>query len=352
MRRFLLSAFIILAVIFLFKPHKAYCEDFRTAGAGLPGEAYIKLSPTLPDAQLDFTNDAQNSCCAHGYAPNGQPLPSAPSPLVTGSATNPILLTEFEQANPEHSGVTIPGVPVSCKAFETFPIWTSNGHLPESPQNNLPITAYSTNISRRPGAVFITDPTKRKTSDFHVEVSGGNSRLALQNVQHYSVCMARGQNELLIGNTSDASIMAYSGDDHITASGDSTDMFIQSGAGEDTIEILQAKATDSGAWHANTLYKTAISGGSGTDTLIISETPPGTKWCYVGFYRLYGELFHVVEFALPSTVSSGPHRQRLSIGESVERVRMKGQDYSLADFLNHGDTQSSVAIGRIQGDLH
>jgi hypothetical protein len=353
MRHILLTAFV-LVVILIVKPPKAYCERIEAELGGLPGESYLKLSPTLPNSELDFSNDSQNSCCAHDYGPHGEALPSAPAPALfsTSSPIDNFLVTEFDRANPQHSDVTIPTVPVSCQAFESLPIWVSNGHLPVTPLANLPITAYSTNISRRPGAVFSTDSTKHKTSDFHIEASGGDSKIALQDVQHYSVCMARGQNELLLGNTSDASVMTYGGNDHITLAGNSTDMFTRTGAGEDTIEILQAQVAPDGNWHANTLYKTAISGGSGIDTLFINETPPGTKWCYVGLYRLYGELFHVVEFALPPTVTSGPRRQRVNIGESIERVRMKGRSYALSDFLNHGEAQSSIAVGRIQNNLN
>jgi hypothetical protein len=349
MRRLSLIAFVFVVILLIKPPRPAYCESLALDTAGLPGETYLKISPTLPNAELDFSDDAKTSCCAHGVALDGRPLPTAPTPAVFSAPadSDPVLVSEFQRANPESSDVTIPGLPVTCNAFETLPAWQPGGPLSPEAQQSLPISAYSHNVSQRPGAVFTTGAGPHKISDFNIEASGGNSRITLDGVQHYSICMARGQNVLTLGNSSDASVMAYAGDDHITLAGNNTNMFTRTGAGQDMIEIFQAQQAPDGNWQANTLYKTAISGGSGIDTLTINETPAGTKWCYVGLYKLYGEFFHVVEFALPPTVTSGPRRQRISIGESIERVRFKGQSYTLVDFLSHCEAISSVALGHV-----
>jgi len=340
---------IALVILIQWKPHKAYCETRIQPSRiqindVLPSENFLQLSPTLRNDELDFSNESQTSCCAHDYTADGKTLPSSPTAaLVTGTAMDSILLSQFQRDNLQHSDVSISSVPVSCKAMESLPILASNGQGNIKAVQSLPIEAFSTNVSSRAGAVFLTDISKHKTSDFHLETSGGSSHIALKDVEHYSVCMARGQNELVISNTSDASIMAYAGDDHIVLAGNNTNMFTRTGPGQDKIEIHQGQILKSGEWKGNTIYKTAISGGSGADTLVLTQTPPGTKWCHVGLYRLNGELFHVVEFALPPTVTEGTRRQRISIGSSIETVQFRGKTYLLNDFLSHGEAQTVVA---------
>jgi hypothetical protein len=146
--------------------------------------------------------------------------------------------------------------------------------------------------------------------------------------------------------------MTYSGDDHIYLSGNNTNMLTRTGSGQDTIEIHQALAVPAKEeipgfrgenWEAYTIYRTALSGGNGTDTVVIQDSPAGTKWCHTGSYYLYGETFYVVEFALPPSVIQGPRRQRINIGESVEYVVFRGHTYTLKDFLIHGNSVGAVA---------
>ena len=128
-------------------------------------------------------------------------------------------------------------------------------------------------------------------------------------------------------------------------------MLTRTGAGEDLIELYQARPNDGqNTWTAYNIYKTALSGGTDTDTLVIKGTPVGTKWCHIGGYRIYGEYFYVVEFALPPTVTQGPRRQRMNIGESVEFVVIKGKKYRLGDFLVHGMPVDTVARSVPIGD--
>jgi hypothetical protein len=357
----LLIAYAMAGVLLylIYTPAPASSEPLRSATSGrLPIEQFLPIAPTLPNERLNFTDDSQNSCCAHDYAADGQPLPSSPTPATMGDASPAgnsrpaIVTTEFERVNPSHVLAGPANVPVSCNRLADLPQAVSNGSTNAYPNAEaLPIAPYSTNVSRRPGAIFKTEPDAHNVSDFHIEVSGGDSRIALQDVNGYSVCMARGQNEMMVGNTDNGSIMAYNGDDRILLAGNNTNMFTRTGAGEDTIELLQAeiaktspeKSGPMAEWHAYQIYKTAISGGDGTDRLIIRETPFGTKWCYIGVYRIYGETFHVIEFALPPTVTSGPRRQRVNIGESIEYITIKGRTYTRQDFLSHGSPADTVA---------
>jgi hypothetical protein len=329
-----------------------------------PAESFIRLSPTLPNERLDFNDDSQESCCAKDYTADGKPLRSrsvsrqpVKSGVSGGTATLPVpapvtgmVKTAFEQANPRYQTVAVFVPPVRCSRFAELPESASYRQGPvDVAVGSLPIDSYSTNVSRRPGAVYATDIRKRNTSDFHVEVSGGESRVALRDVQGYSVCMGRGRNEAIAENTDHGSILAYNGDDRILLAGNNTNMLAWTGDGEDVIEISQARPSAPGAsgWIAYQIYKTAVSGGNGTDRLVIRDTPFGTKWCAIGVYRLYGETFHVVEFALPPTITEGPRRQRINIGQSVEYVVIKGKTYSLQDFLTHGEPAHTVALGEV-----
>lgn len=350
---------LLLSLCLLGMPASGWSAE---SGDGLfPAESFIRLSPTLPNERLDFNDDSQESCCAKDYTVDGKPLRTralsrqagsssdasgdakAPSAPVTG-----MVKTAFEEANPRYQTVGVFVPPVRCGRFADLPepaVYRQG--LADVAVGSLPIDSYSTNVSRRPGAVYATDIKKRNTSDFHVEVSGGDSRVALRDVQGYSVCMGRGGNEAVAENTDHGSILAYNGDDHILLAGNSTNMLAWTGDGDDIIEISQAKPPESGSsdWKAYQIYKTAVSGGNGTDRLVIKNTPSGAKWCAIGIYRLYGETFHVVEFALPPTVTEGPRRQRLNIGQSVEYVVIKGKTYGLQEFLMHGEPVHTVATG-------
>jgi Ca2+-binding RTX toxin-like protein len=325
------------------------------SNGSLPSDVFMPLSPTLPNEKLDFSDESHESCCAIDYTANGKPLAHRPAEgfgglLVVPGATSSLLVTglvknAFEQANPRYQGIGASIGPVTCSRFADLPQQASSQQGPSPIRtSSLPIAPYSTNVSMRPGALYITDPTKRNTSDFHVEASGGDSRVALQDVQNYSVCMGRGRNEVMAVNSDNGSIMAYNGDNHILLSGNSTNMLTWTGEGEDTIEIDQATLSSSSVeWTAYNIYKTAVSGGNGSDHLLIQNTPPGTKWCHIGMYKLYGETFHIVEFALPPTVTQGPRRQRINIGQTVESVTFKGRTYALHEFLSHGTPSETVA---------
>ncbi len=328
-----------------------------------PQESFVQINPTLPNSRLNFDDDSQESCCAKDYSASGQPVASPAQSLApvdgrTASAkgVSSFARSEFERANPRYQENLTPAYLVACERFAQLPELASNMASPSAfsdrgGKSTLPIVSYSTNVSIRPGAEYFSDPRFTNTSDFHVETIGGNSQLRLQDVRSYSVCMARGNNVAMVANTEDASLITYNGSDHLYLSGNNINMFTRTGAGEDLIELYQASpAQTSGSFTAFNIYKTAISGGSDTDTLVLKATPPGTKWCHIGGYRMYGEYFYVVEFALPPTVTEGPRRQRVNIGQSVEYVSIKGKKYLLNDFLVHGDPVDTVARSIPIGD--
>ncbi len=328
-----------------------------------PQESFVQVNPTLPNSKLNFDDDSQESCCAKDYSASGQPLASPPQSLApvendasSTRGTAALARSEFERANPRYQENLTPAYLVSCERFAQLPELAAN--MPNtgafgdrSGKSTLPIVSHSTNVSHRPGVEYFSDPRFTNTSDFHIETTGGNSQLRLQDVRSYSVCMARGNNVAMVANTEDASFITYNGSDHLYLSGNNINMFTRTGAGEDLIELYQASPSETGStFTAFNIYKTAISGGSDTDTLVIKGTPPGTKWCHIGGYRMYGEYFYVVEFALPPSVTEGPRRQRVNIGQSVEYVTIKGKKYQLNDFLVHGDPVDTVARSIPIGD--
>ena len=361
-----MSLMTALAALYLLTCSPAISQELQGGaqdGGFFPQEDFVQINPTLPNSKLNFDDDSQESCCARDYTPTGKPVSHASgSGIPERGPENPgrvnVAKSEFEKSNPRYLENTTPSYLVSCERFAQMPEMASNT-MPaasfngKAARNSLPIVSYSTNVSQRPGAQYYTDPAMRLTSDFHIETIGGDGQLQLQGVNDYSVCMARGNNVAMVANTDNGSILTYNGSDHIYLSGNNTNMLTRTGAGEDLIELYQARPSDDNSatsWSAYNIYKTAISGGSDTDTLVIKGTPMGTKWCHIGGYRVFGEYFYVVEFALPPSVTEGPRRQRVNIGESVEFVMIKGKKYRLNDFLVHGSPVDTVARSIPIGD--
>jgi hypothetical protein len=331
-----------------------------------PAEDFVLINPTLPDSKLDFNDDSKDSCCAKDYTPSGVPISTGGRQEQSANAqttAKTLANSAFEHSNPRYIENTAPSYLVACDRFADLPQQASNSVSPPMPgefssrsgKNNLPIAAYSTNISNRVGAEYFTDPRLRNTSAFHIETAGGESMVKLQDVNSYSVCMGRGGNVAMVANTDSGSIITYNGNDHIYLSGNNTNMLTRTGDGEDTIELYQAQPHGSGdfrteTWTAYNIYKTALSGGTGTDSLVIKGTPYGTKWCHIGGYKIYGEYFYVIELALPPTVTEGPRRQRINIGQSIEYVVIKGKRYKLNEFLVHGEPVDTVARSVPPGD--
>lgn len=319
-----------------------------------PVDDFIQINPTLPNSKLDFSDDNRESCCAKDYLPAGQPITGVNTDGQTTGDRRPVSVvrSEFEKANPAYLENGMPSVIVSCERFAEMPELAAGGapapglHA-RGVQRTLPIISYSTNVSLRRGAEYATDPAMHATGQFHVETMGGDGQITFRDVSSYSVCMARGNNVAVIANTDNGSILTYNGSDQIYLAGNNTNMLTRTGAGDDIIEIYQTGPSEGSAspsaWTGYNIYKTALSGGADTDTVVIKGSPSGTKWCHIGGYRLAGEYFYVVEFALPPSVTSGPRRQRMSIGESVEFVVIKGKKYRLNDFLAHGSPVDTVA---------
>lgn len=236
--------------------------------AYFPSDNFFRSRNTLPDSQLDFTDDTQESCCA-----DDAPVvdPNAP----TGSS--------FKAENPSYTDYGNDPKLVECEKMQGL---SAVGQMGEAPvqvnvAHNLPIKSNSTNVSVKKKAEFYTDPRRNLTTSFHISTQGGASLVQLQDVTHYSVCMGRGGNSLRVHNTDNGSILTYNGNDHVVLGGNNTNMLTRTGAGDDVIEIAQTVTQPSG-WKANSMFKTAISGSDGVDTLVINATPPGTKWCHIG----------------------------------------------------------------------
>ncbi len=307
---------------------------------GYQQQSFVPIYNTLPDGKLNFDDDSADSCCGQDYASDGRYSPQS------AGHTTAMIRSSFGMNNPRYLENSTPPYLVSCQHLEDLPASAPESLPAQSGGLNLtalPIGSYTTEVTRRPGAVLSNDFTSSNTSDFHLEMAGGQSSVALQAVQNYSICMARGNNVAQINNSQSGSVLSYNGDDHIILSGKNTDMFTRTGAGNDLVELFltNASPTVSSNASANNLtgfniYKTAISGGSGNDILLIQGAPFGTKWCNIGSYQQFGETFFVVEIALPPSVTSGPHRQRISIGKSIETVIIKGKRYNLQSFLEHG----------------
>lgn len=334
------------AALWLFTTQSAFGQN----ASFFPPESFIPTETTLPNDKLNFDDDSQESCCTKDYTPDGKPIERKSNASAPSAPENPasVRLTDFERANPRYVENSTPAYLVSCDRFADFPENASifnqfpmAGAIDTS--QNLPIVSYSTNVSTRVGADFFTDPKSSNTSDFHIETAGGGSLVRLQDVNSFSVCMARGSNIAMLANADNGSIITYNGNDRIYLAGDNTNMFTRTGSGEDIIEIHLTREIANGNLQAFNIYKTAISGGTGRDELIIRNAPPGTKWCHIGSYQLYGETFHVVEIALPPSVTQGPRRQRINIGSSIETVSIKGKQYYLQDFLTHGSPIDAVA---------
>lgn len=359
MRRFALGmTLMILGLLYGSVPVSVWANS-----GWFPSENFTQINPTLPDDKLNFRDDTQESCCAKDYTPSGQPvqgLSSTAPPGVSPAASAPVT-SSFERDNPRYQEKGTPMHLVACDEFAQLPALASHGMSGAAGAagavRNLPIASYSTNVSMRYGAEYSTDPKMRNTSNFHVQTAGGNSVTRLADVNSYSVCMGRGNNTVMVANTDNGSILTYNGNDRVYLAGHNTNMLTRTGDGEDVIELHQAQPNGldhlpfpEQTWSAYNIYKTAISGGAGEDTLVIKGTPFGTKWCHIGGYRIFGEYFYVVEFALPPTVTDGPRRQRVNIGQSVEYIVFKGKQYRLRDFLVHGEPMDAIAQSVPVGD--
>lgn len=352
-QRMRFSLFFAAVLVILFSGLPALSED-----VSFPTEGFTPVNPTLPNSKLDFNDDSNESCCVRDYIKPGTAeyikYNSIPQGTASAAATQQragsVASSEFDKSNPRYFENSAPIQLVECEKYARLPETVANA-TPDIQAaagrrlNSLPISSYSINVSTRTGAEYFTDPAMRNTSDFHIETAGGSAVLKLKDVNSYSVCMARGNNVVLVANTDNASIITYNGNDHVYLAGNNTNMMTRTGAGHDIIEVHQAQpvAEGSGQWMAYNIYKTALSGSEGEDTVVIRGTPQGTKWCHIGSYKIAGETFFVVEFALPPSVTEGPRRQRINIGQSVEFVVFKGRRYGLNEFLTHGDPMDSVA---------
>ncbi|MEM0951110.1 MAG: hypothetical protein AAGI66_03090 [Cyanobacteria bacterium P01_H01_bin.74] len=262
-------------------------------------------------------------------------------------AEGPVVFSAFEQSNPDY-GVGLTGKsPTQCSALSNLPANEADKTLkPSSLQsllqslNGLPIDSYSSNVSSRSGAVFLTSPRFKETSDFHIQSKGGNAKLKLNGISRYSVCLARGNNLVAIGNASYGSVFSYAGNDFVSLTDQITNTVINTGDEDDTISIELAKKVETGqknplssrSTKANTLYRVVLSGGPGDDLLVLHHAPPGSQWQVTGQFSSNGEQFYQIEIRHAGALKS----QRMDIGTSIEKIEFYGKTYMAKDFLTQG----------------
>jgi hypothetical protein len=316
-------------------------------------ENYVELSPTVGNADLDFEDDSNTSCCAR--TPDGKTRSYYRVPKNENEKNNR-LTVDINASGPQ--------ILFECNKYANLSELVSNQTMaPEqvSINKNYGITSRRafksgesnvgfTNRNHRSASNTIGEVVS--TGNFHVSGIGGSNHVDFQNVANYSVCMARGGNVLDVRNTDNGSILTYNGADRVHLAGNNTNMLTRTGGGNDIIEIEQAdpvslnqmasSAFRGEKWSANNVYRTAVSGREGIHTLLLSNTPLGTKWCHIGDSQVFGELFHIVEFALPPSAVVGPRRQRINIGNTVEYVIFNGKKYDLEQFLNNGFAEGDM----------
>ncbi|MDH4379112.1 MAG: hypothetical protein QE263_04315 [Vampirovibrionales bacterium] len=317
-------------------------------------ENFSSVSPTVPNEELDFSDDNNNSCCTRvpGKQRAFYRVPKNESEVNTRLVVDAInepgsqILVECNK----YAGIVElvsnqSAPPTDITVSQQADIGSRNGYMLKD--GNLRVTNANWRSS------LLNRAKEFVTSSFHVSAIGGSSHLDIQDVSNYSVCMARGSNVLDVRNTDNGSLLTYNGADHVHLAGNNTNMLTRTGNGNDVIEVEQADPLALNAdaspafrgekWTANNVYRTAISGWDGIDTLALSNTPLGTKWCHIGDARVFGETFHIVEFALPPSAVKGPRRQRISIGNSMEYVVFNGKRYTLEEFLNNGAAAADIA---------
>ncbi len=331
---------------------------------------FQQLSPTVPNEELNFNDDSNNSCCTR--------IPGQQRAYYRIQKNDPSTNTRMAVTNIDASG---PQILVECNKYANLPSVVANQIAPPT---NVTVNRQLSVSPRR--AFRVDDPNvlisnakhrsarNTETGYFHVSSVSGNNRVAFTGVENYSVCMARGSNVLEVRDTDNGSLLSYEGADYVRMAGNNTNMLTRTGGGNDVIEIEQADplplSDQTGAafrgekWSANNVYRTAVSGREGVDTLVLANTPLGTKWCHIGDAHVFGETFHIVEFALSPSVVKGPRRQRISIASSMEYVIYNGRKFSLEQFLNNGYAEGELeiaqsqygdgiaAVGYSDGDVH
>lgn len=346
--QFLSMALLCLLLISSAAP--VYSQGSSRNDVVFPPEGYTVINSTVPNDQLDFNDDKNESCCTKDQQGN----PANKNNMFQGQNSGAPDPYPVSSADPSYLN--------ECSQFAELSELVSNeSDFPDlssiQPATNRTIYSESTNASIRQNAGFFIKPSDTakpyQTENFHIASQGGHSVVNIRNVSSYSVCMARGGNVAAVYNTDNGSILTYNGNDHVYLAGNNTNMLTRTGAGQDIIEIHQAAPIQTNSqtgdefrgesWAAYNIYRTALSGGAGNDTVVIKNTPSGTKWCHLGGYMLFGEYFYVIEFALPPSVTEGPRRQRINIGRSVESVVFRGRRYDLSEFLHHGIPADEVA---------
>lgn len=295
-----------------------------------PPEPIEDQRPTKSIKDLDFNKDCDRSSCAIRY-----------------SDRNPINYVRPEnvdevQPTPFYLDRTVPANVVPCSRFANEPPLRQMGFT--RPENPTIMAVYSFNAAVASAPFSVLRNTHAEDASFHAGATGGMSRIELKNVKNYSVCAARGDNEVFVHNTDNGGIHTYGGNNTIHLSGNNRDQLTRAGdGGNNVIEVSHAEPTSrpqvpsfrNEQWKSYGIYRTGMSGGTGVDTVVLKNLPAGSKWCHIGSYNLLGERFHVVEFALSPSVIDGPRRQRINFGTTIEYVEVFGDRMTLQEFLGN-----------------
>jgi len=305
-----------------------------------PPEPYENYSPPIPNYKLNFKDDCNRSCCAKDYS-DKDPLHYMKKPdYDKDMSVSPFYLDRRDQA-------TI----TPCERMSMLSPLRMDASIPAQPQT-LPRIDIKSDSSRQSMTPYALIQNRQGANDkFHVATGGGRITAQLANVSYYSICAGRGENTVIVKNTDNGGIHTYGGNNHIILAGNNTNQFTRAGHnGGNVIEIEHAvpisrpdKASfRNEQWSSNSVFRTGLSGGNGDDTVVLKNLPTGSKWCHIGDYELFGEQFHVVEFALPPSVVEGPRRQRINFGTSIDYVVVFGQKMTLIEFLENKPSNSKL----------
>lgn len=304
-----------------------------------PPEPYENYTPPLPNHKLNFHDDCNRSCCAGSYS-DKNPLHYVKPDYNKDMSVSPFYLDRRDPAD-----IT------PCQQFSQLPPLRAEATRPQL-NGPPPRVDIKSNSTRRSTASYAwVENREGANTQFHVAMGGGMSQVHFQNVTFYSICAGRGDNTLVVTNTDNGGIHTYGGNNHIVLAGNNTNQFTRAGnGGGNVIEIEHAVPVSrpdkpsfrNEQWQSNSVFRTGLSGGNGDDTVILKNLPTGSKWCHIGDYELFGEQFHVVEFALPPSVVEGPRRQRINFGTSLDYVVVFGEKMTLIEFMENKPSGSKM----------
>lgn len=339
LRQLFFAAALFAAMLVLIQPTFAQQEIHDTPDSMFPAEPYENYTPPLPNSQLNFKDDCNRSCCARDYSDKDPSHYMQKPNYMKDMKVSPFYLDRRDPADVTPCERLARLTPLRLDASAVQPTQTPRFDL-KSKSSRATDTAF---------ALF--ENQEAANDNFHVAAGGGMSRFQFNNVSYYSICAGRGDNVITTRNSDNGGIHTHGGNNHITLAGSTTNQFVRAGdGGGNVIEVEhaipisrpdQATFRDE-QWKGNSFFRTGLSGGNGDDTVVLKNLPAGSKWCHIGDYSLFGEQFHVVEFALPPSVVEGPRRQRINFGTSIDYVVVFGEKMTLIQFMENKPSNSKL----------